>query len=89
MYKKKGYILFPSIRKNKKYDVYKKVKDEYEYITSFGDKRYQHYEDKISNHYSHLNHYDKDRRKRYRQRHIKDNKDDPNYAGYWSWHYLW
>lgn len=79
-----GYTIKPSTRKNKKYDVYKNDK----YITSFGDTRYQHYYDKIG-YYEHLNHYDEKRRKNYRSRHRNDNITDPNYAGYWSYNYLW
>lgn len=79
-----GYIIKVSTRKNKKYDVYKDDK----FITSFGDKRYQQYHDKIG-HYSNLDHGDKKRRDAYRTRHRGDKIYDPNYAGYWSWHYLW
>jgi len=82
--KGKEYLLKPSIRENKKYDVYYDTK----YIISFGDKRYQHYKDKIG-YYNNLNHNDKERRKLYRDRHKNDYINDPNYAGFWSWHYLW
>lgn len=84
MYYRNGYTIIPSNRKYKKYDVYKAEK----YITSFGDLRYEQYYDKFG-FYSKLNHLDKDRRQSYRQRHTNDNIDDPNYAGYWSWRYLW
>lgn len=84
-YKKiKGYDIYVSTRKNKKYDAYKNDK----YITSFGDKNYEHYNDKIG-YYSHLDHNDKKRRELYRIRHKNDYINDPNYAGYWAWNYLW
>lgn len=84
MYYRNGYTIRPSRREFKKYDVFKNEK----YITSFGDIRYEHYYDKFG-FYSKLNHLDKDRRRSYRQRHANDNIDDPEYAGYWSWKYLW
>lgn len=80
----KVYKIMKSIRKNKKYDVYLDDK----YITSYGDKRYQHFKDKFGL-YSHLNHNDEKRRESYRKRHQNDYIDDPNYAGYWSYNYLW
>jgi hypothetical protein len=88
-FKPESYRFKVSKRKNKKYDVYQIVDGELKYITSFGDKRYQHYEDKISDHYSHLNHYDEERRRLYRLRHKNDHIGNPNYAGFWSYHYLW
>ena len=86
MFSKKinGYTIKVSTRKNKKYDVYKDDK----YITSFGDKRYQHYKDLIG-YYSSLNHNDKKRRDNYRMRHKNDYINDDSKAGYWSYHYLW
>ena len=80
----KGYTIKVSTRKNKKYDVYKDDK----YITSFGDSRYQHYKDLIG-YYKNLDHNDKKRRDNYRSRHKNDNINDPNYAGYWAYHFLW
>lgn len=80
----KVYKIMKSVRKNKKYDVYLDDK----YITSYGDKRYQHFKDKFGL-YSHLNHNDEKRRESYRKRHQNDYIDDPNYAGYWSYNYLW
>ncbi len=78
-------IVAPSRRHNKKYDVYDKSNN---YVTSFGDIRYQHYNDKIG-YYSNLNHNDSARRQRYRDRHMSDNITNPNYAGYWAYNYLW
>ena len=80
----KGYLIKVSTRKNKKYDVYKDDK----YIISFGDKNYQHYYDKIG-HFRSLDHNNNKRRELYRARHKNDNITDPEYAGYWSWNYLW
>jgi len=95
------YLLEPSKKENKKYDVYLVFNNKEmgigvlednqfvkRYILSFGDKRYQHYKDKIG-YYKNLDHNDKQRRKLYRNRHKNDNIDDQNYAGFWSWHYLW
>lgn len=79
-----GFTFIKSKTKNKKYDVYKNNKK----ITSFGDKRYQHYKDKIGM-YSNLNHNDLNRRKLYRARHKNDNITSPTSAGYFSWKYLW
>lgn len=78
------YTIKPSQKQTKKYDVY--INDKY--LLSFGDRRYQQYYDKFG-YYSHLNHNDVKRRKQYRSRHRNDYIDNPNYAGYWSWHYLW
>jgi len=86
MFQKKinEYIVKVSSRKNKKYDVFKDDK----YITSFGDKRYQHYQDKIG-YYKNLDHNDMKRRDNYRSRHKNDYINNPLYAGYWSYNYLW
>ena len=49
------YSFRVSTKSNKKYDVYKDKK----YLTSFGDKNFQHYEDKTPlRYYSNLNHLD-------------------------------
>ncbi len=86
----KKYIIVPPRRKNKKYSVLKynsKTKD-YDYLLSFGSALHQHYEDKTPlKLWSHLNHHDKERRKRYYQRHgLTDDKES---AKYWSNKYLW
>jgi hypothetical protein len=73
-----------STRKNKKYDVYKNNK----YIVSFGDKNYEHFEDKTPvKYYSTLNHYDEKRRQSYYKRF----GNNPNFesAMYFSHKYLW
>lgn len=64
-------------------------------VIHFGDKRYQHYYDKIG-FYSKLNHKDPERRRRYRARHSGiDNKDGSKSishkksAAYLSYYYLW
>lgn len=61
--KKKLYALV-STRKNKKYDVFD---EDWKYLFSFGDKRYQHYKDKLG-HYEDLNHNDEQRRNDYLKR---------------------
>ena len=78
-------IFRKSTRENKKYDVFN---HEGKYITSFGDKRYSHYFDRIGL-YSHLNHKDENRRRSYRNRHKNDHINDDTKAGYYSWRYLW
>lgn len=85
----KRYLLEKSTRKNKKYDVYEiLLSGRKDYITSFGDTRYEHYHDRIGK-FSHLDHGDPKRRMNYRSRHSKDNIDDPKYAGFWAYNYLW
>ena len=73
-----GLVITPSIKKNKKLDVYKNAK----YITSIGAKGYDDY-------YSHLKNHDKlfadERRRLYLSRH-KDNVGD---AGRLSKLLLW
>ncbi len=78
-------IQAPSRRKNKKYDV---LDNNNRYLFSFGDNRYQHYKDQFG-YYKDLDHLDPDRRKNYRLRHKNDYIDDPNYAGFWSYNFLW
>jgi len=78
------YIFKVSTRKNKKYDVYKNDK----YITSFGSKMHQHYEDRTpNNYYWNLNHYDKKRRENYYKRFGNNPKFQS--AKYFSHKYLW
>ena len=55
-------------------------------LIHFGDSRYQQFKDKIG-HYSSLDHNDKERRKRYYQRHGQTT--DKNSAKYWSHKVLW
>ena len=76
------YSFKKSTKKNKKYDVFKDNK----YLTSFGDKRYEHYYDKICN-YSNLNHLDEVRRDDYYKRFGKTAKFKS--AKYFSHKYLW
>lgn len=82
------FTLRPSTRKNKKYDVFLNINKIKKFIVSFGDTRYQHYYDKIG-FYKNLNHNDKNRRKRYIQRHKNDNINNPFMAGFWSFQFLW
>jgi hypothetical protein len=77
-----SYLIKPSVKKNKKYDVFKKNK----YVLSFGDNRYQQFFDKIG-HYKNLNHNDNKRKDLYYKRH---SKDYPKYTSDWfSKKYLW
>lgn len=79
----KGYIFCVSKRKHKKYDVYT---TKGEYITSFGDNRYQQYQDKIG-FYSNKDHKDKERRRLYYARHGKDAEKES--AKWFSHRFLW
>jgi hypothetical protein len=55
----------------------------------FGAIGYEQYKDSTGlNLYSKLNHLDKDRRKRYRERHKGEEKNKFS-SGYWSYKYLW
>lgn len=75
----------PSKRQYKKYDVYDLKNN---YITSFGDIRYQQFKDRIG-YYSHKDNNDPKRREAYKKRHMNDNLNDRKSAGYFSWVYLW
>tara|TARA_R110000772_G_scaffold11572_4_gene36104 strand:+ start:10193 stop:10468 length:276 start_codon:yes stop_codon:yes gene_type:complete len=85
------YKPFPSKAKNKKYSVYVKG----DKIIHFGDKRYQHFKDKIGD-YKSLDHNDPVRRKSYlaRAKGIKNKQGeltwkDKNTANYWAVRVLW
>ena len=83
---KRGIYYFrKSARKNKKYDVFKKVDGELKKITSFGDNRYEQFKDKLGL-YKHLDHGDKKRKDAYYARH-GDAKFES--AKYFSHKYLW
>lgn len=85
---KSGWSIKVSNKKNKKYDVFN---SENKYITSFGDKRYEHYFDLLG-HYSNLNHNDETRLKNFRNRFrskYEANKNNPESALFWSWNLLW
>ena len=80
-----GDYLFDRSRKfGKKYDVYRASNGKY--ITSFGSSFYQHYKDKIGL-WSNLDHRDKERRKRYYDRHGKDARFES--AKFFSSRFLW
>jgi len=79
------YKPFVSKAKNKKYSVYV-MKNGKKRLIHFGDSRYEQFKDKIG-HYSSLDHNDKERRKRYYQRHGQTT--DKNSAKYWSHKILW
>jgi len=99
---KKYLVQAPSVRKNKKYDVYYVFNNEdlndpglkenqfmKRYLLSYGDIRHQHYKDKWG-YYKDLNHNDKTRRERYIKRHSKiGDITNPESAAYWSLNYLW
>lgn len=80
--KYKGYSIFVSDKKDKKY--YAKVGNRKVY---FGDTKYQHYQDKIG-HYSHLDHGDSQRRKNFKSRH-ENNRHKIGSAAFFSDSLLW
>jgi len=81
----KIYSISKSSRKYKKYDVYLDSK----FITSFGDKRYQHYKDRFG-YYSNLDHHDIKRRNNYRKRSEGiGNLKNPYSGNFWAYHFLW
>ena len=79
------YEPFVSSSPLKKYSVYI-MKNGKRKLIHFGDRRYQHYHDKLG-YYSDLDHKDKRRRELYFKRHGKSN--DKNTAKYWSNLILW
>jgi len=76
----KGNKKYTAFLKEKKTGKIKKI--------SFGDKRYQQYDDKVLKVYSHLNHYDEKRRSNYRSRHKNDKLNEYS-PGWFSWTFLW
>ena len=76
--------------KNKKYNAVLLNKETgKERKVPFGAIGYEQYKDSTDlNLYSKLNHLDKDRRKRYRERHKGEDKNKFS-SGYWSYKYLW
>lgn len=72
----------PSTRAHKKYDVFEHGR----YVTSFGDKRYQQYHDKLGV-YRHLDHHDAQRRANYYRRFGRQAVRGT--AKYFSHKYLW
>jgi hypothetical protein len=80
------YTFKVSTKFNKKYDVYKEKK----YLTSFGDKNFQHYEDKTPlRYYSNLNHLDLKRKQNYYKRFGKKENAKFESAKWFSHNYLW
>lgn len=79
-----GFIFkAPSRRQNKKYDVF----DENDkYITSFGDRRYEQFKDRIG-YYKHKDHNDMRRKAFYYDRHGYASK--PLSPKYFSHNFLW
>lgn len=58
---------------------------------TFGDRRYEHFEDKTPLMlYSYQNHYDENRRRSYRARHGAQGYQNEKYSPAWfSWWFLW
>lgn len=77
--------------KNKKYTAYIKNKSNDKiYKINFGDSRYEHYKDNTgSGFWSSKDHNDKERRKRYRARHLTYLNKNEYSPAYFSWFYLW
>ena len=81
----KNYYVTKSLRKHKKYDVYLNG----DYLLSFGDRRYQHYHDRIGE-FNYLDHKDNERRDNYLKRAYGiGNVNNPKSSNYWSINYLW
>lgn len=81
------YKPFVSNAKNKKYAVYVKSNNRRGYKKiHFGDKRYQHFYDKLG-HFKHLDHFDLKRKSRYYARHGVSK--DKTSAKYWANKILW
>lgn len=80
-----NYIFCLSKKKLKKYDVYRKSTQEY--ITSFGQKGYEHFFDKIGLLPKSLNHNNEERKRLYYARHGKD--ADFESPKYFSHRFLW
>lgn len=76
--------------KNKKYTAFLKNLINNKLVkVNFGDKRYEQFKDAVLGVYSNKNHYDPNRRRLYRMRHLKDLKKGYYSAGYFSYYYLW
>lgn len=60
-------------------------------VVQFGDTRYQHFRDRTPLRlYSHLDHGDAERRRRYRLRHGAQGHHLKKHSPAWfAWHYLW
>jgi len=77
---KKPFTLYKSKTAGKKWDVYvPNYETGYLKKVSYGAEGMSDY----------TKHKDKERRERYRQRHINDLIDNPYKAGFWSWWHLW
>ena len=92
----KNIKFFKSNVKNKKYRVEFTYKGK-EHKVNFGQLGYEHFKDSTPlKLYKHLDHGDKERRKRYKARAsgIKNKQGEltyknPLYANYWAYKYLW
>ena len=72
------FVLYESNLSNKKWDVYVPTEKGMKKV-SYGSYGMSDY----------TKHKDRERRERYRARHINDHIDDPYKAGFWSWWHLW
>lgn len=77
-----------SPRKNKKYVAILQNANGDKKRIHFGSRSHEHYFDKLEL-YSHLNHYDKERRENYRKRHKGFIRPGYHSAGSLSWEFLW
>jgi hypothetical protein len=77
---RKAFKLYPSTLKTKKYDIYvpRGNSDRLKKV-SFGAKGYEDY----------TIHKDKERKRRYIERHRHDKLDDPYRPGFWAMYVLW
>ena len=76
---KKPFTLYKSATSTKKWDVYVPTDSGRLRKVSYGARGMSDY----------TKHHDKERRERYRNRHINDHIDNPYKAGFWSWWHLW
>jgi hypothetical protein len=94
MYQKvinKWLFVAPSHKTDKKYDVYDNRTGDY--VCSFGQIKkngipYEQFRDRIG-YYKEYNHYDRERRNRYRNRHKKDAYNVIGTPSYFSTYFLW
>lgn len=79
------FVVKPSTKKTKKYDVFD---ENGKMVLSFGARGYEHYRDKFG-WYSSQDHNDPKRRENYRKRHKHTDFNNIYSPALWSWVYLW
>jgi hypothetical protein len=87
-YNYNGFVIKPSTRLDKKYDVFD---EQGYYILSYGSRSNEHYKDYFG-YYSNLDHNDDVKRMNFNKRFsklIQKFKENPFSSMYWSYHFLW